>query len=160
MGLLHSAVRRRPTMPNNSKITIRLPDELAAKLSEVANHHETTRTAILLDLLATGIDTWQPAQSRPTASDADRLDRAIELLQLELAEAIERIDRLERRSDAVQRSPKPQSMTTMIDPPTYSTDTYTSAEVAAIEGIDRSNVGRDAPARGWVKVGRNQWRRA
>jgi hypothetical protein len=90
-------------MPD-SKITIRLPETLAAKLSEVADRHSVTRTAILLDLLASGIDQWEPAQLRTSPSDVARLDGAIEVLRLELDEAIERIDRLERQAN-VQRRP-------------------------------------------------------
>jgi hypothetical protein len=89
-------------MPD-SKITIRLPETIAAKLSEVADRHEVTRTAILLDLLATGLDDWQPAQRRTAPSDVVRLEGAIEVLRLELAEAIERIGRLERQTNAQHR---------------------------------------------------------
>jgi hypothetical protein len=89
-------------MPD-SKITIRLPETIAAKLSEVADAHKVTRTAILLDLLARGIDDWQPAQRRTAPSDVVRLEGAIEDLRLELAEAIERIGRLERQANAQRR---------------------------------------------------------
>ena len=89
-------------MPD-SKITIRLPDELAAKLAATADRYEVTRTAILLDLLATGLDDWEPAQRRTAPSDVERLENAIEVLRLELAEAIERIDRVERRTVAQSR---------------------------------------------------------
>jgi hypothetical protein len=123
-------------MPD-SKITIRLPETLAAKLAEVADAHKVTRTAVLLDLLATGIETWEPAQQRTVPSNITRLDGAIEALRLELSEAIERIERIERRANAqprpaVSAQPRPaESDDKNAQPePTPPGATYTAQELA------------------------------
>lgn len=136
-------------MPD-SKITIRLPETLAAKLSEVAGRHEVTRTAILLDLLARGIDDWQPAQRRTAQSDVVRLEGAIEVLRLELTEAVERIDRLERRANA-QRRP---AVSAQPRPAASDAETFTSEELADRLGFDPDdgNLGMKLKRRGYINI--------
>jgi predicted transcriptional regulator len=136
-------------MPD-SKITIRLPETIAAKLSEVADRHEVTRTAILLDLLATGLDDWQPARQRTAPPDVARLDGAIEVLRLELTEAIERIDRLERQANA-QRRP---TVSAQPRPTASDGKTFTTQELADRFGWDATNAARYARRDGWIEVGK------
>jgi hypothetical protein len=135
-------------MPD-SKITIRLPEDLAAKLTATADRHEVTRTAILLDLLVTGLDDWQPVGQRTAPSDVARLEGAIEVLRLELTEAVERIDRLERQANAQRRpavSAQPRPATT--DKPE---GTMTQADVLRTIGIPRSTA-RDRAAKAGLSL--------
>jgi len=154
------------------KITIRLPEDLATKLIAVADRHKTTRTAILLDLLATGIDQWEPAQLRTAPSDVARLDGAIEVLRLELSEAIERIDRVERRAvaqhrPAVSAQPRPAASDGKSAQPTPKPpdgETFTAQALADYLKLDVSakNRSRALRSRGYEIAGgtKGLWRLA
>lgn len=107
MWVQHTA-RPMQHKPQTQTLSIRLPQELADRLGEVATRYEMTRTAVLIEILTGAIDTWQPATHSATRPQHDTLSGAIETIRIELDETIDRVARLERATRPATQTAKPR----------------------------------------------------
>jgi len=138
------------TKRKGQSITIRLDDELADKLQDVATRHKVARSAVIVDLLTGNLDDWQPGttgQDRgkddgTALARHDELLRAIEVIRLELDEFGERVSRLERQDRA-----RPGKTPIALPP-----DGLTQKAVLATIGVSRSTA-RDRAKKAGLSLG-------
>ena len=133
-------------------LSIRLPQDLADRLDEVATRHGITRTAVLTEILAGAIKTFQPARQPATRTATrphdDMLSGAIEAIRIELDETIDRVARLERAT-----RPATQTATRLHDDATRDAQTLTTQELIERYGWSPKNGTRNARKNGWIEVG-------
>jgi hypothetical protein len=148
MWVQHTA-RPMQHKPQTQTLSIRLPQELADRLGEVATRYEMTRTAVLIEILTGAIDTWQPAATHSaTRPQHDTLSGAIETIRIELDETIDRVARLERAT-----RPATQTATRLHDDATRDAQTLTTQELIDRYGWSPKNGTRNARKNGWIEVG-------
>jgi hypothetical protein len=154
MWVQHTA-RPMQHKPQTQTLSIRLPQELADRLGEVATRYEMTRTAVLIEILTGAIDTWQPATHSATRPQHDTLSGAIETIRIELDETIDRVARLERATRPATQ-PATHIARQTHDEATRDGKTFTTQELIDRYGWSAKNGTRNARKNGWVEVGKSR----